>query len=198
MRKSILTGFGIVLLASAAVVGTTYAQQGGPNPEPAGDPVEPTGDWELTATLNGASEVPPNTSPGTGTLTGKFLREEHILQWSVTYEGLTGPATAAHFHGPASDAENAPPVLPITGNLASPIEGEAALTPEQEEQLLAGNWYFNIHTAANPGGEIRGQVDADEEVQEEEPAPAPAEGAPAPAPAPPPGGPPGGGPPPGP
>ena len=68
-----------------------------------------------------------------------------------------GPAMAAHFHGPAAVGAKAPPVLPVKAT-ASPIEGQAVLTDAQISGLEAGLWYFNIHTAANPGGEVRGQV----------------------------------------
>jgi hypothetical protein len=51
-------------------------------------------------------------------------------------------------------------VVPIPSSPAdaSIVGGEATLTPEQVADLLAGKWYANIHTQANPGGEIRGQV----------------------------------------
>jgi CHRD domain len=79
--------------------------------------------------------------------------------YTVTYSGLTGPATAAHFHGPAAVGANAPPVLPIPATmLASPIKGDKVLTDAQAADLAAGKWYFNIHTAAHAPGEIRGQV----------------------------------------
>ena len=81
-----------------------------------------------------------------------------MFTWTVTYEGLTGDATAAHFHGPAAADATAGPVVPIDGDLASPIEGSATLTEEQATQLQDGMWYFNVHTAAHPDGEIRGQV----------------------------------------
>ena len=112
---------------------------------------------EVSATLSGAAEVPPNTSPGTGTLTGSFDKSSNLLKWKITYSGLTGPATAAHFHGPAAAGSNAGVVLPFPSP-ASPIEGQATLTAPQAADLLAGKWYANVHTKDHPGGEIRGQV----------------------------------------
>jgi hypothetical protein len=112
----------------------------------------------LKADLKGASEVPAKDSAGTGTLTAKLDTATHELTYHVEYSGMTGPATAAHFHGPAAVGVNAGPQVPVKAPLDSPIEGTATLTPVQEKDLLAGKWYFNLHTAANPGGEIRGQV----------------------------------------
>ena len=76
----------------------------------------------------------------------------------MTYSGLSGAATAAHFHGPAAAGANAGPIVPISGSLASPITGNATLTDAQATDLAAGKLYFNIHTDANKGGEIRGQM----------------------------------------
>lgn len=112
----------------------------------------------MTAELNGASEVPANDSAGMGTLEATYDTETKMFTWTVTYEGLTGDATAAHFHGPAAPGANAGPVVPIEGDLASPIEGSATLTDDQATQLQDGMWYFNLHTAQYPDGEIRGQV----------------------------------------
>ena len=114
----------------------------------------------MTAELSGAAEVPANDSAGTGTLEATYDTETMLFTWTVTYEGLTGDATAAHFHGPAEADANAGPVIPIEGDLASPIEGSATLTEEQATQLQDGLWYFNVHTAEYPDGEIRGQVTA--------------------------------------
>jgi hypothetical protein len=113
----------------------------------------------LKATLKGSSEVPPNTSGGTGMLTATLDTTTRELTYHVTFDGLTGAATAAHFHGPALPGANGGPQVPVKMSpLVSPIDGTATLTPEQAKDLLAGKWYFNVHTAANPSGEIRGQV----------------------------------------
>ena len=113
------------------------------------------------ATLNGASEVPPNTTAGTGTLTATYDPATKELSWKGSYSGLTGDATAAHFHGPAEVGKNAAPAVWISEkgqNLASPFKGTATLTDAQADDLLKGLWYANVHTDANKGGEIRGQV----------------------------------------
>ena len=71
---------------------------------------------------------------------------------------MSGPATAAHFHGPAEVGKNAGVAVAIPNATTSPNEGSATLTDAQAADLLAGKYYVNVHTAANPGGEIRGQV----------------------------------------
>ena len=115
----------------------------------------------FSAALKGASEVPPNTTGGTGKVEATLDTATKKFTYAVTYSGLTGPATMAHFHGPAAPGANAPPTVPVpTSALANPMNGEATLTDEQIADLKAGKWYFNIHTAAHPGGEIRGQLPA--------------------------------------
>ena len=113
---------------------------------------------KLKATLNGASEVPANTSKGTGMVDANYDAASKKLTWKLTYSGLTGPATAAHFHGPAAVGQNAGVEVPIPHATSSPAEGSATLTNAQAAELLAGKFYVNVHTAAHPGGEIRGQV----------------------------------------
>ena len=112
----------------------------------------------LNARLSGANEVPATSSNASGTLSANLDRQTSILSWTVTYSGLSGPATGAHFHGPAMTGQNAAVALPFTGSLESPIRGTATLTAPQMDAVMNGNWYVNLHTAANPGGEIRGQV----------------------------------------
>jgi hypothetical protein len=110
------------------------------------------------ADLKAASEVPPADSKGSGTLAATYDPASKKLTYTVNYKDLTGPATAAHFHGPADAKTNAGVVVPVTGAVTSPIKGEATLTDAQAKDLADGKWYFNVHTAANKGGEIRGQV----------------------------------------
>jgi hypothetical protein len=113
---------------------------------------------KMKATLDGKSETPPNTSAGTGTADIDYDAASKKLTWKLTYSGLSGPATAAHFHGPAEAGKNAGVAVAIPNATTSPNEGSATLTDAQAADLLAGKYYVNVHTAANPGGEIRGQV----------------------------------------
>src|SRR5471032_256687 len=113
---------------------------------------------KMKATLDAKSEVPPTTSEGKGTADIDYDAATKKLSWKVTYSGLTGPATAAHFHGPAEAGKNAGVAVAIPNATSSPAEGSATLTDAQAADLAAGKYCINVHTAANPGGEIRGQV----------------------------------------
>ncbi|AOJ25827.1 MULTISPECIES: CHRD domain-containing protein [Burkholderia] len=113
----------------------------------------------LSASLQPSSEVPPTATKGSGKVDATYDTATHTLQWTVTYEHLTGPATAAHFHGPAPVGQNAGVQVPIPKDeLASPIKGSKELTDAQVTDLMGGKWYFNVHTKEHPAGEIRGQV----------------------------------------
>jgi CHRD domain len=111
----------------------------------------------LKADLKGANEVPPNASPASGKAEATFDTNTRLLSWTLTFTDLTGPAVGAHFHGPSEPGKNAGIVLPFKAG-ESPIHGTATITENQAADLLAGKWYANIHTSANPGGELRGQM----------------------------------------
>ena len=109
------------------------------------------------ADLTSASEVPPNDSGAKGTIEATYDSAAGTLSWSGSYSGLTGPATAAHFHGPAAAGANAPPVVPVDAS-KSPFEGSAKISADVAKDFADGKIYFNIHTAKNKGGETRGQL----------------------------------------
>ena len=115
------------------------------------------------AELSGAGEVPPTQSKGTGSVRATLDTASKSLTWTGSYSGLSGPATGAHFHGPVSyvgmtSEQNAPIQVGARGSLASPFKGSTTITDAQAKDLMDGRWYFNLHTRANPDGEIRGQV----------------------------------------
>jgi CHRD domain len=109
------------------------------------------------AMLSAAEEVPPTNSKGAGTVDVTYDSTSKKISWKGSYSGLTGNATAAHFHGPAEMGKNAGVAVALP-SAASPLEGSAAVTDAQAAELMAGKMYINVHTAANPDGEIRGQL----------------------------------------
>jgi CHRD domain len=113
---------------------------------------------DMTASLSPKSEVPPVESNGTGSVNAKFDKKTSMLNYTITFSNLTGAVTAAHFHGPAPVGKNAGVAMPIKGAMTSPITGGVTLNAAQSADLLAGLWYVNLHSAANPNGEIRGQI----------------------------------------
>jgi hypothetical protein len=142
-REAIMTILRLVPLAAAAVLalaGCSSMESGRP----------------LGAALTGA-----NNPQASGQANVSYDPSTKLAKWTVSYSGLSGPATMAHFHGPAGPGANAPPVIwlsPQGQPVPNPIVGEATLNEAQAQQLLGGQWYVNIHTAANPAGEARGQV----------------------------------------
>jgi hypothetical protein len=111
--------------------------------------------------LSGAQQVPAVETPGSGSADLTYDPATRALTWSITFTGLSAPATMAHIHGPAAAGKNGPVVIWLSNKgtpPASPIKGEATLTPEQAQELMAGDLYINVHTQAHPGGEIRGQL----------------------------------------
>lgn len=112
----------------------------------------------MKADLKASSEVPPTNSTGTGMVTATYDTATKKLSWKGNVSGLTGNATAAHFHGPAEPGKNAGVMVPAPGVTTGAFEGSATLTDDQAKAVSAGQTYFNVHTAANPNGELRGQV----------------------------------------
>ncbi len=141
VTKRSLLGAGL-LLAAAAVAPDAQAAK-----------------MTFSVPLNAQSESVPARSDGKATAKLTYDPASKVLSWNIAYSGLTSPATAAHFHGPAAPRENAPIVIMIASkNLKSPLVGHATLTTEQAADFLAGKWYVNIHTQDNPAGEIRGDI----------------------------------------
>ena len=118
----------------------------------------PTVSWsqEVKVTLSGSQEVPPVTTSatGSGTIT---VGADKAVSGSVTTTGVTG--VAAHIHQGAA-GQNGPVIIPLTksGDNVWSVPAGAKLTDEQEKAFKAGNLYVNVHSAANKGGEIRGQL----------------------------------------
>ena len=134
-----------LLLASALIVGGATAAS--------------AASMHFEADLTGKNEVPANTTTGRGHALITLDTVSKKLSYTVTFDGLTGPAAAAHFHGPADKSAVAGVAVPIGGaNPVSPVVGSATLTDAQIKDLTSGKWYVNVHTAANKPGEIRGQV----------------------------------------
>jgi hypothetical protein len=118
----------------------------------------------LQASLSGAAERPtPVETPATGT--GKFVLVGDELFVDVTYSGLQGNISAAHIHGPAGPEAPAGVLVDMRpihvdpfGTTAGRFLGRVSLTTAQMNAIIDGLTYFNIHSAAHGGGEIRGQI----------------------------------------
>ncbi len=111
--------------------------------------------------LTGAQCVPAVDTTGSGTAELTYDPATRVVTWNITYSGLSSPSTMAHFHGPAKQGQNAPPVIWLSTQgspPANPMTGTTTLTPEQATQFMAGEWYVNVHSQSHPAGEIRGQV----------------------------------------
>ncbi len=115
--------------------------------------------------MSSSQEVPTNSSTATGTVNVTFNKQTKDLTYTVTWSGLSAPASAMHFHGPALAGVNASVLVGVngfpnaaSGSVTGTLNVGALALASAEADLLAGKWYFNIHTATYPGGEIRGQV----------------------------------------
>lgn len=111
----------------------------------------------LTASLNGAQEIPPNASAATASGMATVDMATKVLTATVTSTGMVG--TAAHIHNGAPGT-NGPVVFPLTETPAGSGLWSTTVTLSGEELhlLRSGNYYFNVHSATFPNGEIRGQI----------------------------------------
>lgn len=121
--------------------------------------------FKLSGNATGTQERPNQvTTEATGTITGTYHTENKMLDYTIAWTNLSAPPAAMHFHGPAATPDSAAGVqIPITDfptQTSGTVTGMATLTADQESQLLAGKWYYNIHTSNHPGGEIRGNITA--------------------------------------
>jgi hypothetical protein len=119
----------------------------------------------FTAALDGGQEVPPVTTTGSGFGRVTLNAAETQILVSVYYATSNGTVTMGHIHGPATAGVNAPVLFnlaPSSGvNSGQVVASTFAVNAAQVSDLKAGRWYFNIHSSANPGGEIRGQIRPD-------------------------------------
>jgi hypothetical protein len=113
--------------------------------------------------LDGSQEVPAKSVAANGTMDLAYNRNTRTLSYTVRWNSLTGPITGFHIHGSAGKGFNAPIVQNFSGYSTAQtgtysgtffVDGIAV----KEDDFLRGGYYVNIHTAANPGGEIRGQI----------------------------------------
>jgi hypothetical protein len=115
----------------------------------------------FTATLNGNQETPPVETDASGTGTFTLDVATNVMTFTVNFSGLSGAITVAHFH--AAPAGQAGGVIidlsgDFTGLTSGPVQGTATFNAANLAELNAGDVYINLHTDANPNGEIRGQL----------------------------------------
>ncbi|MBM3836501.1 MAG: CHRD domain-containing protein [Verrucomicrobia bacterium] len=139
-------------------------------------PSNPGSGWRVAGTgkiskafsvaLTGAAERPnPVTTTATGS--GKLTIVGNQLSFNITYSGLSGVATGAHIHLPASTEQTAGVSINFQAfnggafGTSGSLVGTVTLTAEQLAAIVGGQAYVNVHTAANAGGEIRGQIVSD-------------------------------------
>jgi hypothetical protein len=118
----------------------------------------PTSLISITANLDGPAALPSNSEAATGDVTGTYDPQTHVLRFQARFLNLTGPATNAKFHGPAAIDRDGWATVAAARPEARLVSGTAWLNSEEEQDLLAGRWYFNVTTTKHPQGEIRGMV----------------------------------------
>ncbi len=114
----------------------------------------------VTVAMNGAQEVPPVATNGTGCAWVDVDTVTGDVTVTGTYRNLNSNQTLVHIHGPAPVGMNAGILVTLTGTggTSGTFGGSGTLTPAQVTDLCNGLHYLNIHTVTSPGGEIRGQI----------------------------------------
>ena len=118
---------------------------------------------EVSATLSGGQEVPPDAATGAGSGTVTLNPTETQITVDLSWTDLTGAPIGVHIHGAATPGVNAFILFDFIAIAPKTTTGMftgqvVAVTPAQVAELKAGQWYFNIHAAVRPGGELRGQI----------------------------------------
>ena len=116
---------------------------------------------QLSGTLSASNEVPAVTASGTGSVTGTYTPSTKMLNYTITYAGLTGAPTGAHLHYGDAKHTTAAPTVPFSGlptTTSGSFSGTVTLTAMQADSLKANRIYANIHTSANGGGELRANL----------------------------------------
>lgn len=120
--------------------------------------------YTLSGDAAGGQMVPPVTGNGTGNINGTYDPATHTMTYTTNWSGLSGGATSGGFYTGASGANGTaigdPWTLPVDSTGTGTYSGTMTLTDQQASQLTSGNWYYSFGTAANPSGEIRGQISA--------------------------------------
>jgi hypothetical protein len=115
--------------------------------------------------MGATQEVPVNKSSATGTADVTYNKDTKMLTYTLNWSGLTGKPTMAHIHGTAPRGANTGVKHDLSNVLKKETSGSFTdsvkidVSDIKEDSLLSGFYYFNIHTPANPGGEIRGQIE---------------------------------------
>lgn len=131
-----------------------------PSGEIRGQLLQSTTQRFFAGVLQGSQEVPSVTTSARGTVIARYNTETNLFEFTGDYQNLSSIVTVSHIHGPAPIGSSANPVfdLPNTGGTMGILTITRTLTEDEEVQLLAGDWYANVHTSINPGGEIRAQL----------------------------------------
>jgi hypothetical protein len=115
--------------------------------------------------LSGSQEVPPTPSAATGFGTATLDEGTDLFTFNYSFSGLSSLSTASHIHAPGPVGVSAPVIIPfglaqglVLGNTFGSVSFSGVLDPLQASELLAGQFYVNVHSVTFPGGEIRGQI----------------------------------------